>query len=156
MLGNINLESGNIPFQNPYGNATVLGVGRASARKWGLTDTRINYYPPIFSPDQLKTEIVGTDTPGLRYCIMQKEPALQLPSVAKVPYLLLTGEASPHITYDHCIINYLEQAGVRTEWIKLGDIGIHGNAHFFYMEKNNLEIAAVVHKWISNHTKSND
>jgi hypothetical protein len=62
---------------------------------------------------------------------------------------MITGEASPHITYDHCIINYLEQAGVRPEWIKLGDVGIHGNGHFSYLEKNSLEIAALVDRWMS-------
>jgi hypothetical protein len=154
LVANINLESGNIPFQNLYGNATVPGVGQTLARPWGLTSTPINYSPPISSPSELSTVIVGNDTPALRYCIMQKEPARKLPNVAKVPFLLLTGEASPHITYDHCIINYLEQAGVRTQWIKLADIGIHGNAHFFYVEKNNLKIAAVVDEWISSHTKS--
>jgi hypothetical protein len=152
MLGNINLEAGNVPFQNLYGNDTVQAVGQTPARAWGLTDTPITYSPPISFPSQLQNVTVGADTPALRSCIMQKEPAHTLPNIAKVPYLMITGEASPHITYDHCTINYLEQAGVRTEWIKLGDVGIHGNAHFLYLEKNNLEIAALVDSWISSRT----
>ncbi len=34
------------------------------------------------------------------------------------------------------------------EWIKLGDIGVTGNAHFMYLETNNLEIAKVVEEEI--------
>jgi hypothetical protein len=53
-----------------------------------------------------------------------------------------------HITYDHCIIDYLKQVGADPEWIKLSDIGIKGNAHFMHLEKNNGEVAGVVLDWI--------
>ena len=33
-------------------------------------------------------------------------------------------------------------------WIKLADIGIHGNGHMMMLEKNNMEIAAVMSRWI--------
>ncbi len=62
--------------------------------------------------------------------------------------MALTGGASPHITYEQCVFNYLRQAGVGVEWIKLGDVGIHGNGHFSFLEKDNLQIAAVVESWI--------
>lgn len=71
-----------------------------------------------------------------------------LPAIASVPYVALTGAASPHITYDHCTIAYLRQTGGNPEWIQLGDLGITGNAHFAHLELNNLDIAAVVHGWI--------
>lgn len=79
---------------------------------------------------------------------MQEEPARKLPNIAKVPYLMLTSEASVHVTYDHCLINYLKQVGANPEWIKLADIGIKGNGHFMHLEKNNDEIAAVVLHWM--------
>lgn len=62
--------------------------------------------------------------------------------------MALTGEASPHITYDQCVVNYLRQAGVKVEWVKLGEIGIEGNGHFSFLEKNNLQVAGVVEFWI--------
>lgn len=71
-----------------------------------------------------------------------------LPNIASVPFVVLTGSASPHITYAHCVIAYMEQMGGRPDWILLGDIGIEGNGHFAHLELNNLEIAAVVHEWI--------
>ncbi|KAI9786708.1 MAG: hypothetical protein M1816_007849 [Peltula sp. TS41687] len=111
VAGNDNLEPATIPFQSYTGNATSV-VGRTPNRVWGLTNTPITYQPPISSPDELKTISVGEDTPGLRSCILQMEPARQLPRIAQVPYVAITGEASPHTTYDHCVVNYLEQAQV--------------------------------------------
>ena len=45
-------------------------------------------------------------------------------------------------------MKYLEQAGVRSTWIKLADAGIRGNGHMMMLEKNNLEIAGVMSKWL--------
>ncbi|MGI4852260.1 MAG: hypothetical protein ACRYGR_10015 [Janthinobacterium lividum] len=114
-----------------------------------MTNTYVTYSPPVNSSTELSTVPIGTDTPANRFCILQTEPARTLPQIAKVPYVAFTGEASPHITYDHCVIAFLQQAGVpNVNWIKLGDIGIHGNAHFSFLEKNNLVIAAVVDRWM--------
>jgi hypothetical protein len=60
----------------------------------------------------------------------------------------VTSEASYHSAYDHCTVKYLEQAGVHVTWIKLADVGIHGNGHMMMLEKNNSEIAAVMSRWI--------
>lgn len=147
VAGNINLEPAIIPFQSYTGNSTS-SVGRSAARPWGLTNTAIDYVPAIASSDELNTTSVGEDTLAKRSCLMQVEPALQLPKIASVPFVALTGEASPHMTYDHCVIDYLEQAGGSPEWIKLGERGIHGNGHFGFLEENSAEIAAVVHDWM--------
>jgi hypothetical protein len=152
MLGNVNIEPGNIPFESYVGNATVPAVGRTASRPWGLTNTPLTYSPPITDPSQLQTITVGNDTAGLRSCILQTNPPHTLPNIAKVPYVAITGEASPHITYDQCIINFLKQAGASPDWIKLGNLGIHGNGHFSYLEKNNLDVAAVAEQWIANRT----
>lgn len=155
VVGNVNVEPATVPFQSYTGNATS-SVGRTPSRAWGLTNTPLTYEPPAASPNDLRTVMVGEDTPGLRSCIQQVEPAKQLINLIKVPYMAITGDASPHIAYDHCIINYLRQCGVKADWIKLGEIGIHGNGHFAFLEKNNLEIAAVAHQWILQHTRTND
>lgn len=92
---------------------------------------------------------VGDDTPERRSCILQANGTVHtLPNVARVPYVAFTGQASPHATYDHCVIEYLVQAGVMPEWIKLADVGVYGNAHFGFLEKNNKEIFQVVEGWI--------
>jgi hypothetical protein len=148
VAGNIALEPGNIPFESYYGNATST-VGSISDRPWGLTYNPLKFDPPANSSDDLVTETVGVDTPANRSCILQAAPARQLPNLIGIPYVAVTGEASPHATYDHCVIEFLNQAGVATDWIQLGEIGIHGNAHFMALEKNNLDIAVVVDEWIA-------
>lgn len=65
-----------------------------------------------------------------------------------MPYLALTSEGSTHITYGHCIVDYLRQVGGSPEWIRLKEVGIRGNGHFMHLELNNLEIAQLVQDWI--------
>jgi Transposase DDE domain group 1 len=88
------------------------------------------------------------DGPGLVRCYAQKEPARTLPNLQKVPILVLTSEASYHAPYDHCTVKYLEQAGVHPTFIRLADLGIHGNSHVMMMEKNNAQIAGVIARWL--------
>jgi len=80
---------------------------------------------------------------------MQTSPARQLSNLGKVPILVLTSEASYHTTYDHCTVKYLEQVGLHPTWIKLADVGIHGNGHMMMLEKNNFEIANVMSRWLA-------
>jgi pimeloyl-ACP methyl ester carboxylesterase len=152
LVANLNLEPGNIPFQSLVGNATVPAVGRTRSRPWGLTNTKITYNPPVTNAStDLKVVEVGVDTPALRSCFLQSNASTirTLPQIAKVPYVMFTAANSPHITYDHCFVSYLAQAGVPdVTWIKFGDLGIQGNGHFFYIELNNLQLAAVVEKEI--------
>ena len=151
--GSYNLEPGNLPFQNLIGNATVPAVGRTKSRPYGLTNTPITYDPPVVNATtDLKVVEVGVDTPGYRSCFLQSNSSTirTLPQIAKVPYIMFTGSASPHITYDHCFIPFFEQTGVKdVTWIKFGDLGILGNGHFSFIEKNNLQLAAVVEKEIA-------
>jgi uncharacterized metal-binding protein len=55
--------------------------------------------------------------------------------------------------YDHCTAKYLNQAGVKAEYIRLQDKGIHGNGHMVMIEKNNLDIARVVDEWVVKNVK---
>jgi hypothetical protein len=43
----------------------------------------------------------------------------------------------------------IKQAGGRPDLINLPDIGIKGNSHMMMMDKNNLEIAGVIQKWLT-------
>jgi hypothetical protein len=62
--------------------------------------------------------------------------------------LILASEASYHAAYDHCTSQYLEQAGVKTTFVRLADRGIKGNGHMMMLEKNNQEIAALIGGWL--------
>jgi hypothetical protein len=61
----------------------------------------------------------------------------------------MVGEASFQAPAAHCNTYFLTQAGVQHDFIRLEDVGIHGNGHFLMHEKNNLEVAAVIADWLN-------
>ncbi|THC88696.1 hypothetical protein EYZ11_011853 [Aspergillus tanneri] len=119
------------------------------SRPWGLTSIPLTYDPPptdMTSPLSMQT--VPANSSDVLPCIIQQEPARKLVNLAKVPILIDTGEASYHAQYDYCFIQFLRQAGVAVEHLDLCKVGIHGNAHLQFLEKNSDEIAQVLHQWI--------
>ena len=116
---------------------------------YGVTSVPLTYAPAVKDASELAfVKEDKADGPGLVTCWKQKEPARQLPNLQKMPVLVVTSEASYHAPYDHCTVKYLNQAGVHPTWIKLADIGIHGNSHVMMMEKNSKDIAAVIAQWL--------
>jgi len=43
----------------------------------------------------------------------------------------------------------LQQAGVDVTHFELGSMGIRGNGHLFFLEKNSDEVANVVEQWMN-------
>lgn len=126
----------------------------AQARPWGVTSAPLTYSPPAVKPSDLAIERQEKpDAPGLSRCWTQRSPARTLPNLQKLPILILTAEASYHAPYDHCTVKYLEQAGAHPVWMKLADIGIHGNGHMMMIEKNSLEIAGVLARWLAQNVR---
>jgi pimeloyl-ACP methyl ester carboxylesterase len=120
------------------------------ARRWGLTDVPLSYSPPAQNPSELSTEHQQKpDGPDLVRCWLQKAPARQLTNLQKMPILIVTSEASYHAPYDHCTVNFLEQAGVHPTFVRLGNAGIHGNGHMMMLEKNNMQIADMMVRWLA-------
>ncbi len=146
----IAIEPGGPPFRNSlvkYGNEDEV-------RPWGLSKAPLTYSPPAKTPrDLVAVREKAADGPDLATCWMQADPPRQLPNLHDVAVLLLTTEASYHAMYDHCTAKYLRQAGVDTTHMRLEEQGIHGNAHFVMLEKNNLEVAAAVQRWLAKHLK---
>lgn len=138
----VSIEPPGPPFEGvpPFG-------GRE--RIWGITTLEVAYDPPIGpNTTNLRTTVVpGYDDEHLP-CELQREPAKQLVNLATVPVMVVTGEASFHQPYDYCTVAYLRQAGVRTDFLDLGTIGIHGNGHMLFMEKNNVKIACHIQAWL--------
>ena len=123
--------------------------GTMMARAWGVTAVRLAYSPSVKeAPDLQIVQQETADGPDLSKCWMQKEPAHQLPNLQKIPILIVTSEASYHASYDHCTVKYLEQAGVHSTWIKLGEVGIHGNGHMMMLEKSNQQVADAIAHWL--------
>src|SRR5712671_2513260 len=138
----IAIEPSGPPFE-----ATIIGTGKA--RVWGPTDIAITYDPSVKDPGELAVvRDAEADGPDLFVCWMQKAPARQLINLKNVPVMIMAAEASYHQAYDHCTAKYLNQAGVKTEYIPLQNAGIHGNGHMVMIEKNNIAVAKVIDDWV--------
>jgi pimeloyl-ACP methyl ester carboxylesterase len=138
----IAIEPAGPPFE-----AIIIGTGKA--RAWGPTDISITYDPPINDPRELSIEReTKADGPNLFVCWLQKAPPRQLVNLKDIPVLITAAEASYHQVYDHCTAKYLNQAGVKTEYIRLQDKGIRGNGHMVMIEKNNLDVARLLDDWM--------
>lgn len=122
------------------------GTSTASAR------APITYDPPVADPEvDLVKAARKSDAPGLMDATLQAEspPPRKLVNLTRMPVLVLTAQASYHAQYDWYSVEYLRQAGVQTEHIKLEDLGILGNGHMMFMEKNSDDVAAVIKEWIT-------
>lgn len=138
--GIVAIEPAGPPFRD-----TLTG----SERPWGLADLPLIYEPPLAVGERLDFEQESKpDAPDLTACWHQKGTPRTLPNLAAVPVLVVTSEASYHAPYDHCTVKYLAQAGVRVEFARLSDHGIHGNAHMMMIERNNLVIAEFLNSWL--------
>ena len=143
------------PNGPPFHDITNLGApdwfrdAPTNARSWGPTAVPLSYQPAASTASELAfVQQPTADGPELVRCWLQKAPARQLPKLAQLPVLVLTGEASYHAPYDHCTVKFLEQAGLHPTFVKLAEAGIHGNGHMMMIEKNNHEIAALIDRWL--------
>ncbi len=143
----IGIEPSGPPFEN-----TVNATGKA--RGWGVTDIPMTYEPAVKDPSEISVEREErADGPDLFACWMQKSPARQLINLKAIPAAVVTAEASYHAVYDHCTAKYLNQAGVKTDFIRLEEKGLHGNGHMVMIEKNNLDIARALDEWMQQNVK---
>jgi pimeloyl-ACP methyl ester carboxylesterase len=133
----------------PNGPPFYSEANPAIERAWGITRLPLHFSPAANAVSELgMVQETAADGPGLFKCWKQAEPARQLVNLARVPILLVTGEASFRAQYDHCTAKFLTQAGGKIEHVRLERAGIHGNGHMMMLEKNNLAIAAYLEKWL--------
>lgn len=139
------------PSGPPFFEAPRFGMpGGESTRPWGVSGGPLTYDPPVSDPSQInKVQETTPQGPGLLPCWKQKEPARKLPQLAKVPIAFIASEASYHAPYDHCTSQYLTQAGVPNDFIKLASLGLHGNGHIMFVEMQHLKIARIVESWLN-------
>jgi hypothetical protein len=121
-----------------------------AARPWGVTDIPITYDPAVANPSEIKsTQEQKPNQADLVRCRLQETPARRLANLTNIPVLVVTAEAAYHAVYDHCTVKYLSQAGVKVTAMRLADHDAHGNGHMVMIEKNNVEIAALLTDWLS-------
>ena len=143
-----------IKFLGVDGDALRYADEAEVTRPWGVTRGPLTFDPPLADATQMKfVKQPAPDAPDLVACWLQAEPARKLVNLAGVPILIVTAEASYHAPYDHCTSRFLAQAGVEHDFVRLAEAGIRGNGHMMMLEKNNLEIAAFLHKWIAGNVR---
>jgi pimeloyl-ACP methyl ester carboxylesterase len=146
--GIVSLEPGGPPFKDLNSSPTDV------PRPWGLSSNKLTYEPAVTADSSLAFERQGAaDAQGLSACWLYTGPPRRLSRIAGIPTLLVVAEASYHAQYDHCTSKFLGSMGVEHDFVRLGDKGIHGNGHMMMLEKNNLDIAAFLNGWMSQHIK---
>lgn len=135
------------PWAPPIESAEL--DARGPARLWGLTNFPVHYDPPIKEASELQTvRQEKADGPGLIPCWIQKEPAHKLINMEGIPVLNVSAEASYHRPYAHCTAKWLNQAGVKTQYYNLEDVGFPGNGHQMMSEKDSAGIAKFFMDWL--------
>ena len=64
-----------------------------------------------------------------------------------------SAEASYHRPSASCVAKWLNQAGVKTEYVSLEDVGLRGNGHQMMSEKNSAEIARFFMPWLDKNAR---
>ena len=117
-------------------------------KNYGIADLPLHFEPKIAGKEDLQVELWKASEEGLNNGWIMKEPYRKLPRLQGIPILLMVSESSYHAGYDHLTSKVLEQSGVEHDFVRLENIGIHGNGHMMMLEKNNLEIAQWIAGWL--------
>lgn len=136
------------PWAPPIENAELGATG--PGRAWGLSNLPLHYDPPVTNPSQLHPVLQQKPVaPGLIPCWLQQEPAHKLINMEAYPVLEISGQASYHRPYTRCVAEWLNQAGVKTTYVSLEDIGLRGNGHQMMSEKDSAAIAKFMMDWLA-------
>lgn len=134
-------------------DASKLTYNEGGGLAWGVTGSPITYEPAVSNPSELQTALEPKAEPGKVACYVQTEPARKLKNLQNIPVLFLNGEGGYHRVYDHCLAKWLNQAGVKTEYVEMEKVGLTGNGHMMMLEKNSAEIAKYMGGWLSKTVK---
>jgi pimeloyl-ACP methyl ester carboxylesterase len=127
---------------------------RVNPKSWGLTTMPFQFDPPINDPSQLKVHLVPSERPGDEVgCYLQDEPVHKLVSFENMRILSLSAEGTYHRVFDVCIPKWLNQAGAKDDFVRLEDVGIHGNMHEMFLDRNSDEIIKFIDGWLNKNLK---
>lgn len=156
--GVVGIEPSSPPFRNLdlIGSPDWFRYSKNLDKPYGITRLPIAYTPAVKDAEELKPVLEEkADRPDLTRCYRQSEPARKLTNLGSIPILIVSGEGSFHAPWDHCTSKYLTQAGVANQHVRLEDHGIRGTGHMMMLEKNSLEIAQLIARWLERHVEKN-
>ena len=115
----------------------------------GINNLELTYDPPVAKAADIKTykEEKG-ERPGENACVLQQAPVHKLVNLQKMRILDISGNGGYHRIGDACPPKWLNQAGVKADFVRLEDVGIAGNGHEMFFEKNSDVIIKFVEDWI--------
>ena len=143
----ISAEPGGPPIMTV--DTSMIAYTTPSSFTWGVTSLPLHYDPPVSDPADLQPLLERkADDKDVVACYLQKEPAHKLANLKDIPVLDVSAQASYHRVFDSCIPKWLNQAGVKTQYVKLEDVGITGNEHEMMLDKNSDDIARFFAQWL--------
>ena len=153
----VTAEPGGPPIKN-VDTAKIAYTNGGGGMSWGVTASPITYDPPIKAASELQVALEEkSDIPGdVVACYVQKEPVHKLVNLTKIPVVYLSAEGGYHREFDHCTANWLNQAGVKTQFVKMEDVGLKGNGHEMMLEKNSDDIAKWIAGWMDKNVPQKD
>jgi hypothetical protein len=149
-----------LPSPNPtWKNMAALAVKLNGAVLIGHSES--GFFPEqaaLIDPSGVKG-IVSIEMP----CVTNL-PAAQIATLARIPTLVMFGDhlgdvqggfASWPTSFDSCekFVEQLKEKGGDAEMMHLPKLGIKGNSHMLMQDRNNLQLADLILKWIDDHAE---
>ena len=131
----------------PFGPPFAQGPANTGALEWGVTAIPMTFAPEAKTAADILKILKKSKEANTIECYVQVEPAKKLVNLKHIPVAIMTGEASWMAQHNHGMAEFLQQAGVCAEHMRLEQHGIHGNGHMLLIEKNSDEIAELIHDW---------
>jgi pimeloyl-ACP methyl ester carboxylesterase len=127
---------------------------RVNPGSWGLTPMPMKYDPPFNSPAEIKVHLEASERPGDEVgCYMQDEPVHKLVNYQGRRILSISAEATYHRVFDVCIPKWLNQAGAKDDFVRLEEVGIKGNMHEMFLDRNSQEVIKFIEGWVGKNVK---
>jgi len=127
---------------------------RRNPNSWGITNMPMHYEPPVNSPSDLNVYLEAkSERPDEVPCYLQQQPVHKLVNLGKIRILSISAEGTYHRVFDACIPKWLNQAGVKDDFVRLEDVGIHGNMHEMFLDRNSDEVIKFIDGWMRKNIK---
>ncbi|MDQ1582919.1 MAG: hypothetical protein QOF36_973 [Microbacteriaceae bacterium] len=121
-------------------------------RPYGITRMPLTFDPPLGPGQTLPWRAATNGSPeGLARGWLQETPPRGLPRLARIPTAIVTGAASYRTYVDPWTSQFLRDAAVPHDHIRLADLGIVGNGHLMMLEQNSQEISSTIIDWLDLH-----